>query len=329
VALTAFRVVYFGAPLPNTFYAKRIPQPQALLLGLRYLLRTLSIRDINFKDLRAGHLPASDWIQFIAAPVFWGLLAIGVARAFRDGRGRGGPALDRLVLIAPALACAIAVLRAGGDWMPGWRFMAPALPTIALLQTVGVEELSKWISRRALIYVAVAVVWLGAIAAVPWNPWTNAGLSTHDDALLIDTLQGYGTLWTTMADYIHRTIPYGASVAYTEVGYAGWINPDKSFLDPNGLTDFEIAHRFGSPDHPTWSVPGDPYYQLLRRRKPDYIIIVNGLQGIFAQSQPDVVLQDWKLMSIVSVADPIKDRQRRIWVYQYLPASKAPVTLLR
>src|SRR5579872_4813233 len=106
-----WRRLYYGDWLPNTFYAKTMPLETALDLhmGPAYLLRTL------FPKLNDRVIP------ILISGALW-LLAMGGAVSERIRRA------GALVLPLFVLVQALVALRAGGDWMSGWRYMAAVTP---------------------------------------------------------------------------------------------------------------------------------------------------------------------------------------------------------
>ena len=179
------------------------------------------------------------------------------------------------------------VLKAGGDWMYGWRFMVPVLPLLAVCQCHALRALSGRLARRTFPAVPVrrtaavcgsvaALLWLVSCTKTEHYSWKSAGFSTHG-ARLLEASQGFGPLWVTAARYVER-LPPGTSVAFSEMGYTGYRNPDKYMLDTRGLTDRRIAHlpvqfkyNVGVADK-NWYAPGDPLHAILEHRKPDVII---------------------------------------------------------
>src|SRR5439155_21449816 len=127
VPLFLWRHAYYGAWLPNTFYAKVTGGKGALLSGLTYL------RDA------ALALP----FALLAAVVAFGR---GLQRLFRDGVGTGF-ALALLVVAQLLYAAAV-----GGDAMPFFRFVLPVLPLACVLLAA---ELGRW-RRPPLVAAAVA-----------------------------------------------------------------------------------------------------------------------------------------------------------------------------
>jgi len=300
VLLEAARWGYYGQLLPNTYFAKSQPLMQSLSGGIDYPLRAMSptptvlseffrhlsllngnnllaFRSLSQKNIR------SDLFNLILPLLFWGLAVLGLVKMRRRILG--------VVSLAVVAAVLVFVLKAGGDWMYGWRFMAPALPLLAVSQCYGIRALARWRVRRLPLSRArafparntvrfggavVAALWLVSCAKTNHYSWKSAGFSTHGSRLL-QASEGYGPLWVKGGDYIRR-LPRGTTVAYSELGYAGYSNLDKPMLDIRGLTDREIAHlpaRYkystGVAD-PQWYRPGDPLGRILQRRRPGVII---------------------------------------------------------
>jgi hypothetical protein len=135
-ALTAFRLAYFGAPLPNTFYAKVGDVPAVFTL----------------------HYVASFVIQVFAPLAF--PFAIGVARE---------PKLRNGALWTCVVFAYVAVV--GADFAEHSRFFVPALPAIIALALRGAADCvgcrSPW-SRIAVACVLVTFVWY------LWGPLAGA-----------------------------------------------------------------------------------------------------------------------------------------------------------
>jgi hypothetical protein len=138
--------------------------------------------------------------------------------ALVKGQGRG-VAIAR-VIVAAFVAHAVAVVAAGGDWMPYARLLVPVAPSLVL----AFVELSR-VSRVALSGARLAAVMvLGALVAVRAAP---AGRNVQADR----------------ADLIARARPVleGAqAVAALDIGWVG-ASTDASIVDLAGLTDPAIA----------------------------------------------------------------------------------------
>lgn len=104
LALLAFRLWYFGDPLPNPYYAKGAGRNfYSVLLGGQYVLLWLL----------AGFAFALVPLVMLAKPRRWALPGVVAA----------GILIGQLGFLAFS----------GGDWMKGYRFIAPALPVFAFL----------------------------------------------------------------------------------------------------------------------------------------------------------------------------------------------------
>lgn len=300
VLLEIGRWSYYGQLVPNTYFAKAQPLMQSLSGGAAYPLRAMSpiptviptfIRHLSL--LNAGNLLAfrsleqknvrSDFFNLLMPLLFWGLAVSGLWRTRRRILGR--------ISLAVTAAVLVFVLKAGGDWMYGWRFMAPILPLLAVSQAHALRVFSWRLAgqtpaRRvrsfpprqiaAFCGTLIALLWLVSCVKTNHYSWKSAQFSTQGSRLL-QASEGYGPLWVKGANYIQQ-LPPGTAVAYSEMGYAGYSNLDKPLLDIRGLTDRQIAHLPAKYKYSTgiadkdWYQPGDPLFAILERRKPQVII---------------------------------------------------------
>lgn len=140
-----WRHTYFGQWWPNTFYAKAGGGVAKYAEGIRYLL-------INFPKLLWGNpillitlaLPFFDWRKISPVVMFFGF-AIAAQLGF--------------------------VVFAGGDWMPGARFLVPAMPATAMLIPLSIESVKNrftgWNSSvNKKMVIAVFLVLVFALALV-------------------------------------------------------------------------------------------------------------------------------------------------------------------
>ncbi|MEK7766266.1 MAG: hypothetical protein AAB368_08510, partial [bacterium] len=157
-ATAAARWLYFGVPVPNTFFVK--VEQQALWStgsGLAYLVHY-----------------GRDSGAFVWVP-----LALGSALA--AVRESGHPA----TLLAGALACQIAFIQlTGGDWMPAGRFIVPVLPAAHLLAGDGAARLWRaWGRGRKEASVAVAAMLAGGALTF--------GLAVRERAIVVPIARAY------------------------------------------------------------------------------------------------------------------------------------------
>ncbi len=291
VGLFAVRYSYYHSLLPNTYYAKSVPLMQAIKEGVRYLVHPLSPNTLGIQGLFAT--PHKIAFNFTMA-VFWILAAYG---AFLGRR-------DRAIQISAIISgsAILFVLRSGGDWMSGWRFMISALPFVAILQTQALNILfQKFVGRQrfALQFATVTFIWLGSYAISPKYPWSNVNFSSVGSDLLASSgsVDGLGKLQMKLADYIKRKCPPGSTVAYSEMGYVGYMNPDIRLIDVHGLVDADIAHVTGVRRMTIgvydvfWNEPNSPVGYWLKKKRPD--VIISGI----ANPEPRVLgvyqIRDW------------------------------------
>jgi arabinofuranosyltransferase len=141
-ALTTFRLVYFGSPLPNTFYAK------------------------------VGHVPVlwvltyfEGFVIQVAAPLSFAAV-LGARRSATAGVG-----------VAYVAALSLYVLAVGGDAFGHSRFFLPALPVLVALALAGAQiygSEDRWVARCAASSIPVAAGWYvwgaaGGLAALAVN----------------------------------------------------------------------------------------------------------------------------------------------------------------
>ncbi len=117
-----WRWSYYGALLPNTYYAKSWGGLTLMLRALRY--------GYEFLMVNGGPL----LVMLVAAAI-----GLGGARRVRP-------------LLAILAANAVFVLRSGDDWMPMHRFFVPSVPILCLLAAEGVRLASERMgpARRAV-----------------------------------------------------------------------------------------------------------------------------------------------------------------------------------
>jgi len=161
--LTLFRLLYFGYPLPNTYYAKVSPDiAYNLSQGARYLVAFL----YNNPQTLLGVIPA---LAAFPIAVMWRRKQSQSLSGQPDLR----PVFRYLALSAMALLGLLIPVLSGGDHFSEFRFYQPVYP-ILLTPLFGLVEVVPWRPRRE---VGVAVLMLGSvlIAFAPSSTWFNRG----------------------------------------------------------------------------------------------------------------------------------------------------------
>jgi hypothetical protein len=241
----AFRRLYFGSWLPNTYYAKTgAPFPVLVARGWSYLGRCVASIVPSFGSSGVA-------VVVSGAVVLVALLAFAWRR----------PALRTEAIVVLTVAATVVV--EGGDWMVLHRFWVPALPCLAVVAGAALLSLSSW--QRAG---AVAATLLAAAIVASG---VGAGVRQRDggQGLLVNAV-GYRHAHREIARVLNERAVAGDAVALMDIGMIGWYADRLRVIDITGLTDHDIAHA-----------PGDildkrfPVSELLARN-PRFIVLVPG-----------------------------------------------------
>lgn len=215
--LTAFRLVYFGWPAPNTFYAKvSSDRVQDLIDGGKYVFSFVT-----------GFPFAESLLTIWAAAAVWALI-----RHLSD-RPRGVRALS---LGGAAIVGVFAIYGAlGGDHFAYWRFLMPVTPLLVVAPALAIAAAAPFMTDRAgpaargLACVAAVLVWFG----VSYADLRQARFDLGKEFTLVERGLAFGAL----ANEFEPQPTLG-------VGPAGGISLayDGRILDLLGLNWVEMAH---------------------------------------------------------------------------------------
>jgi hypothetical protein len=148
-AHTAFRVWYYGHPLPNTYYLKVVGAPLAVRIG---------------RGLRG--LAAVVALHLLVPATLAGVVAF---------RRREGKAIERGLFLLVALfvvACAYSVYVGGDAWelmLYANRYVTPTVPGLLILAALAVDDLTRAThspSSRSALFAAALFVVAAALTAV-------------------------------------------------------------------------------------------------------------------------------------------------------------------
>lgn len=217
VSVVAFRLALFGAPLPLSVQAK----PPDLANGAGYVLRGVIVA------LGGGGMVVA-WLG-----------------------AREGSSADR-VLFAVLVAHLLALVLAGGDWMPGFRLFAPVLPLYALLASRSIASRLQTPGRRVRAFLLLAAC--GLIPPV-------------DLVVQLPAVRDAGEArergGAELADWLARN---AKRVAMVDIGYAAYRSAVE-VVDLGGITDPRIGTLPGG--HVDKHIdPG-----LLRALAPDVVVL--------------------------------------------------------
>lgn len=243
--------LYYGDPLPNTYYLKATGSPRWFVLasGFEQMARLLP-----------GLLPA--------------LILAGVA--YRSRR-RDPVVVVSLLAASASLAYAFWV---GGDWAFEWgnRFAVPSLPLLLLLAVGGafmLLERSRFLagSRAAPALLLVTAMVLGVLATprtarVEW--YVPTSMTMYRD---------YNALFARFAGYLRRRADPSTSLGVHYAGVLPYFS-ELFAIDMLGKSDRHIARmevpRF-IPAHSKWD-----WDYVVNQRKPDIIVGASrGIGGLF------------------------------------------------
>jgi hypothetical protein len=235
---TGFRLAYYGALLPNTFYAKVPGTPT--LGAVRYVGSFLA-----------------DGPALLLPPALFA--------AWRDPRARAGAAWLALV--------AAYVVAVGGDAFALHRFLLPALPALAALALRGMQLLGR--ERRGLGAAAAACV--AAAAFVQVYGWVPAWAPSKRAEALADARWLDGAIVKVARKALHAIRARGEPVSLVASTGIGWLGYHSRYrmIDMLGLVDVEIARGSGAARRSGDPVPGHLRSNAgyILSRAPDYILI--------------------------------------------------------
>jgi hypothetical protein len=244
-----FGLIYFGSALPNTYYAKGMSLGRSLSYGLGYLLTPIN-----------GGAPAKipDGISafvVIVEVVFFALGVFSIAKF--------APRCTYLVAIV--VGQVLYILKTGGDWMPGGRFLAVAVIPLSIVEAFGLVAAAIYLRRLLVGQITKLLLLIGGgcivmasflpLASVRAPVWSLNGVS---DAALLSTAPD-PQFAPRIA--IRENLPIelsclrpGQLVATSEIGYLGFARLDLRILDIRGLADKTIAMHTASKYKYPWGV---------------------------------------------------------------------------
>ena len=242
-AVTAWRLAYYGAPLPNSVAAKSVLSagPEALLTnlasGLSYTVR-----------FEIAHLPLilGTALALILAPKSKALWFC-------------------LLVVAAELP---AVLVNGGDWMPHYRLLTVFAPVLAAPLAVRLSSaFEDWDSpgaarrRSAWVLAALTVSAVFMLSRSPWQTTPGPRFTFHPIT----------SCYQFMASRLKPHLASDDMAAAEAVGLFGWILGETTIHDPLGLTSTHHA-RHGEY-HLNW---GKTDYDHLHQVRPAVLVLHEG-----------------------------------------------------
>jgi hypothetical protein len=241
-AHVAFRLSYYGYPLPNTFYAKVILGSVTLVRGAKHV---------------EGFLLAGGWLTLP------GLLELRHRGARRTWFAHG------YCLLFAYVAYLVLV---GGDHPYWYRFYVPLLPLPLLATAESLERALIWLGRSAARFVGAqsADTLAAAVAIALCSVASYEGFGYGERMMVVtdpNILTGALAVW----EFFKLEAPRDSFVAAQPIGYLGYHFPGLHVLDMWGLTDVHIAHL----NVPATAKFGHDKFDVayVASQKPDYAFL--------------------------------------------------------
>ena len=235
----AFRLLYFGALVPNSIAAKSIGLsllPEAFRAGLLYLIE----------------FGSSPFVLVVM--LFPVLLALRQFRNFRSGVPIDGRALFPLAVLLMSFGI---VLRNGGDWMPDYRLVLQYYPVLAAAMFMVLPAAGRY----KIVAPALAAYSAVMIASKLELPARKAGvLSTKTGAY--SSFYGYATR------QLKKVVRRNDLVSAEAAGYLPFVLSSTRAHDPLGLIDKWLAKN----GHTTLTYGKEDADYTLFKVSPDFVV---------------------------------------------------------
>ena len=210
-ALVGFRLLYFGYPVPNTYYAKVSPNMlYDLRNGLAYLW---------------GYLSSNPAVALLS--VIW--LRV-IVRGLRHGMKDPDPSTLLAFSLLPGIAIPVLV---GGDHFGGYRFFQPLWPLLCLL------AVREWPAITARFRPVSAVAAAVALVLCGWLLFPVKARLSHEFRIAREGRETGAALTAMFGDLDEYPTVATITAGGSKFAYPGTV------LDLMGLNATEMAHAPG------------------------------------------------------------------------------------
>ena len=244
-----WRYTYYGELLPNTFYAK--------------------MTGMNWFRLRTGGHYVHTFARI--APFWLPMTLVACGFLYRSGQW----CWQTAYMLTLVLGHTGYIIYTGGDHMPAYRFMIPALPLMGWLIVQAIKACTQSGSVSSWIVIILAL--LLALS----QAWTR-----NERMLNARRLDPAAAVGADVGHWLDTHLPSGSLVALNTAGSSPYHARNLIFIDMLGLNDRHIAHRRDIPMRTAWQrypghAKGDGQYVLTRQ--PD-VVILGPAQGVVADA---------------------------------------------
>jgi len=230
-----WRHAYYGAVLPNTYYAKMEGSLWRVAWGFRYL-----------KEFLATYGGA--------------LFVVCLIPLVRREHIRKTSLL--FLLIVPYV---LYVGYTGGDWIPQFRFIEPVMPFVFILFAAGLSELYGAFEHRVENSLSAKVVLLALAGFLFFFPIADA-VSVHEFAMT--RAGGAQRSHIDLAKWLRENTSPDDSIALMDIGMVKYFS-ERNVIDISGLTDMHVARLPGGFLKKEFDI------EYLFERNPKYVVLVS------------------------------------------------------
>jgi len=249
--LILFRLIYYGHPLPNTYYAKTGSSPFYLKRGLQYFI---------------------DFSHYYM--IYGSLFLLLIPNMFNKYRGN-----KTTLLLTIVFTYIVTIMVIGGDVLPMHRFFLPILPFIYILIALSLRNIYDSFTsalKGNILLVLIVCFALSSAFFIRYKESARVDLVYRTEIGLVAKMKEY-------AEFIkHKESERGEklTIAASTIGAISYYS-EVELVDLLGLTDEFIAHNPKELTGLTEAAPEtwrEKHYNAdyVLSREPDYIIFPAG-----------------------------------------------------
>ena len=222
--LTAFRLSYFGDPLPNPFYAKAA---SATVLRL-------------FNPVGGGWQYVSSWARDS------GSLLIVPFLLQAPFAGATAPLLVAAAIVSAHLAF---VISTGGDWMGCFRFISPIVPLVAIVAACGFSTATRSLRLRHAIVLSCSLALILSVLSSESllrfreSPTTPMAVVMRERDAFTAVARKLGIDRPTLAHHDAGGTSYLSELTLIDLGGLGNRTIAKHMTDPRFVTDYLLLRE--------------------------------------------------------------------------------------
>lgn len=254
--LLIFRLIYYGYPFPNTFYAKSGTSIDYFSAGIQY------------------------FFEFASSNLLFGIVLIIPLFLLIKNNNREKFGLIYSIVIIYTLY----IMFIGGDVLPVFRFFIPILPFIFVLFVLSISTLKEVLATKLtseykpILNFGVFLIVAAVGTFNHFSIYKTVEEKSNLEKNLIDKMIISAEWFKDLNDESDKTI----SIAATTIGALSYYSGETRIIDMLGLTDEEIAHNPQPIKEISEAVTGwkEKNYNVeyVLDQKPDFFYFSTGLK---------------------------------------------------